>query len=123
MGRLTQIQDETITSVDARVPDPGCAKTRQTGAQTPPGPAQTGAKAAAESGPEPAVIRVVGVQTPSEAVTTQVVAPIGGDNAVSPVPAALLAAHDPVAHDPALAVIEKYKREFDLQLWEFDHLE
>ena len=40
------MQDETITSVDARVPGSGCAKMRKTGAQTPPEPAQTGARAA-----------------------------------------------------------------------------
>ena len=46
VGRLTQVQDETITSVAARVSGSGCAKLRKTGAQTPPRPAQTGAKAA-----------------------------------------------------------------------------
>ena len=39
IGRLTQMQDETITSVDARVPGSGCAKMRKPG-QTPPRPAK-----------------------------------------------------------------------------------
>ena len=32
IGPLTSIQDEAILSVDARVPGPGCAKTRKPGA-------------------------------------------------------------------------------------------
>ena len=40
------MQDETITSVAARVSGSGCAKLRKTGRKPPPGPAQTGAKAA-----------------------------------------------------------------------------
>ena len=31
IGRMTLMQNESITSVDARVPDPGCAETRKTG--------------------------------------------------------------------------------------------
>ncbi len=50
-GRLTQAQDETITSVKLRVPAETSAKPAQTGAQTVPQAAQTGAMAA-KSAPE-----------------------------------------------------------------------
>ncbi len=45
-GRLTQAQDEAITSVNRRVPAETSAKPAQTGAQTAPQAAQTGAMAA-----------------------------------------------------------------------------
>jgi len=66
VGRLTQIQDETITSVAARVSGLGCAKMRKTGAQTPPAPAQTGAKAAAASLVSPAPEVLLRAQAPVE---------------------------------------------------------
>ena len=69
VGRLTQMQDKTITFGAARVPGSGCAKLRKTGAQTPPEPVQTGAKAApgrplltgTEPGPLPARGHAVGL--------------------------------------------------------------
>jgi len=47
VGHMTQVEDTSVTSVDARVHGSGCTKMRTTGAQTDPPPAQTGANAAA----------------------------------------------------------------------------
>ena len=69
--------------------------------------------AGVELGPETVVIPAAEEQTPNEAVTTQVVGPAGGNNAVSAAPAALLKAQEPIEHDPLVAVIEKYQKEFD----------
>ena len=48
----TPDQYKTVTYVDARVSDEGCAKMRQTGAQPAPEAAQTGANASAAAGPD-----------------------------------------------------------------------
>ena len=79
------------------------------------------ASAPVEIDPEPAVIPAVEDQKPTEAVPTQVVAPVAGNNPVAPAPAVLLPAASPIDHDPLVAVIEKYKKEF-AHLREFDHL-
>jgi hypothetical protein len=48
LAPLTEVQDEAVTSVDAWVSGSGCAKVRNTGAQTPPEAAQTGAGASGQ---------------------------------------------------------------------------
>jgi hypothetical protein len=44
-GRLTQVQNRLVTSVDPRVPGSGCAKMRKTGAHTAPERVHMGAEA------------------------------------------------------------------------------
>ena len=117
-GRVTQIQDETITSVEPRVPGEASAKPAQTGAQNPPQAAQTGAMAA---GASLASSRLPGsTPCPPAPGNSQDCSPGAvphRDAHPSPVPDGATA---PL--DPGEAIIEKYKKEF-ADLREYDHLE
>jgi hypothetical protein len=85
-------------------------------------PAPEVASEPVEIDPQPAVIPAAQDEKPTEAVATEVVGPVDGNNAVSEVPAVLLPTPDPIQGDPLVAVIEKYRKEFS-DLREFDHLE
>ena len=71
--------------------------------------------------PQPGVIRAVKDQSPNEPEATQVVGPVVGYNPSSAAPAVISPAPAPYNHDAAVALVEKYRKEFD-HLRDYDHL-
>jgi hypothetical protein len=121
-----------VASPDADgAPAPGDVATEPERAVTvsdPPAPADVASPAPeVASGPiaidpEPMVLALVNVEKPSEAVTTQVVAPIAGNDPIPAAPAGLDAAASLIEPDPLVDVIERFQREI-ARLREYDHLE
>ena len=79
------------------------------------------ALAAGEMDPRPGVISAVNDQSQNEPEATQVIGPVVGYNPSPAAPAVIAPAPAADNHDAEVAIVEKYKKEFD-HLREFDHL-
>jgi hypothetical protein len=116
---LIPVYDESITYVDARLTDSGCAKMRKTAAQPDPPVAQTGSQAGADAGTDPPPES--DHRTSDHRQMTNDQGPMTNEDR-APGPVQRASDQGQMTNDPVLALIGKYQKEFDAALRPYDHL-